>query len=69
MRYSFTAVSTPRVFVALSTDSLLAVMAPRLSVCTRSDMVWQRVCWKLLENVPQRWMESVLTGLVQAVSG
>lgn len=48
---------------------VLAVMAPRLSVCTRSDMVWQRVCRKLLENVPQRWMESVLTGLVQAVSG
>ncbi|XP_042363229.1 telomere length regulation protein TEL2 homolog [Plectropomus leopardus] len=48
---------------------VLAVMAPRLSVCTRSDMVWQRVCWKLLENVPQRWMESVLTGLVQAVCG
>ncbi|KAK5850709.1 hypothetical protein PBY51_001563 [Eleginops maclovinus] len=48
---------------------VFAVMAPRLSVCTRSDMVWQRVCWKLLQNVPQRWMESVLTGLVQAVSG
>lgn len=48
---------------------VLAVMAPRLSVCTRSDMVWQRVCWKLLANVPQQWVESVLTGLVQAVSG
>uniref|UniRef100_A0A8C4E6M2 Telomere length regulation protein TEL2 homolog n=1 Tax=Dicentrarchus labrax TaxID=13489 RepID=A0A8C4E6M2_DICLA len=46
-----------------------SLMAPRLSVYTRSDMVWQRVCWKLLENVPQRWVESVLTGLVQAVSG
>ncbi|XP_019938259.2 telomere length regulation protein TEL2 homolog isoform X1 [Paralichthys olivaceus] len=50
-------------------DVVLAVMAPRLSACTHSDMVWQRVCWKLLENVPQRWIESVLTGLVQAVSG
>ncbi|XP_041670831.1 telomere length regulation protein TEL2 homolog [Cheilinus undulatus] len=48
---------------------VLAVMAPRLSACTRSDMVWQRVCWKLFENVPQRWVESVLTGLVQVVSG
>lgn len=47
----------------------LALLAPRLSLCTRSDMVWQRVCWKLLENVPQRWVESVLTGLVQAVRG
>lgn len=48
---------------------VLAVLVPRLSVCTRSDMVWQRICWKLLENVPQRWMDSVLTGLVEAVSG
>uniref|UniRef100_A0A3Q2YL92 Telomere length regulation protein TEL2 homolog n=1 Tax=Hippocampus comes TaxID=109280 RepID=A0A3Q2YL92_HIPCM len=48
---------------------LLAVMTPKLSGCTRTDMVWQRVCWKLLENVPQRWMESVLVGLVQAVHG
>uniref|UniRef100_H2UMT0 Telomere length regulation protein TEL2 homolog n=1 Tax=Takifugu rubripes TaxID=31033 RepID=H2UMT0_TAKRU len=43
-------------------------MAPRLSIHTRSDMVWQRVCWKLLQDVPQRCMESVLTGLVQSVS-
>ncbi|KAM7381799.1 hypothetical protein PAMA_012583 [Pampus argenteus] len=48
---------------------VLAVMAPQLSVYTHSDMVWQRVCWKLLEDVPQRWMESVLTQLVQAISG
>lgn len=47
----------------------MAVLVPHLSKCTRSDMVWRRVCWKLFENVPQRWMESVLTGLVQAVSG
>ncbi|CAB1337863.1 unnamed protein product [Coregonus sp. 'balchen'] len=48
---------------------VFGVLAPRLSSCTRSDMVWQRVCWKLLENVPERWLESVLTGLVQAVNG
>ncbi|KAK6329032.1 hypothetical protein J4Q44_G00010100 [Coregonus suidteri] len=42
-------------------------MAPCLSSCTRSDMVWHRVCWKLLENVPERWLESMLTGLVQTV--
>ncbi|CAG04350.1 unnamed protein product, partial [Tetraodon nigroviridis] len=47
---------------------VLGEMAPRLSVCTRSDMVWQRVCWKLLEDVPQRCLESVLAGLVQTVS-
>uniref|UniRef100_A0A6Q2ZGZ1 Telomere length regulation protein TEL2 homolog n=1 Tax=Esox lucius TaxID=8010 RepID=A0A6Q2ZGZ1_ESOLU len=40
------------------------VLAPTLSSSTSSDMVWQRVCWKLLENVPERWLESVLTGLL-----
>lgn len=44
-------------------------IAPRLCSCTRSDMVWQRVCWKLLENVPERWLEAVLTGLILAVDG
>lgn len=47
---------------------VFGVLAPRLASCTRSDMVWQRVCWKLLENVPERWLESVLTGMVQAVN-
>uniref|UniRef100_A0A673XUR7 Telomere length regulation protein TEL2 homolog n=1 Tax=Salmo trutta TaxID=8032 RepID=A0A673XUR7_SALTR len=47
---------------------IFGVLAPRLASCTRSDMVWQRVCWKLLENVPERWLESVLTGMVQAVN-
>uniref|UniRef100_M4AXA2 Telomere length regulation protein TEL2 homolog n=1 Tax=Xiphophorus maculatus TaxID=8083 RepID=M4AXA2_XIPMA len=45
---------------------VLGVMAPRLAVCTRSDVVWQRVSWKLLQDVPERCMESVLTGLLQA---
>ncbi|XP_048871027.1 telomere length regulation protein TEL2 homolog isoform X2 [Brienomyrus brachyistius] len=44
-------------------------LAPRLCANTRSDMVWQRVCWRLMENVPERWMESVVVGLVQAVDG
>ncbi|XP_054622909.1 telomere length regulation protein TEL2 homolog [Dunckerocampus dactyliophorus] len=48
---------------------VLATMSPRMSALTRTDMVWQRVCRKLLDNVPQRWMESMLTGLVQAVRG
>lgn len=48
---------------------VMAVLVPHLSKQTRADMVCQRVCWKLFENVPQRWIESVLTGLVQAVSG
>ncbi|XP_076616930.1 telomere length regulation protein TEL2 homolog [Chaetodon auriga] len=66
---TFVAQTLGKVCIQGHSGVLLAVMAPRLSVCTRSDMVWQRVCWKLLENVPQRWVESVLTGLVQAVSG
>ncbi|XP_068439354.1 telomere length regulation protein TEL2 homolog [Clinocottus analis] len=66
---TFVAQTLGKVCIQGHSGLVLAVMAPRLSVCTRSDMVWQRVCWKLLENVPQRWMESVLTGLVQAVSG
>ncbi|XP_071782854.2 telomere length regulation protein TEL2 homolog [Centroberyx gerrardi] len=66
---TFVAQTLGKVCIQGHSGSVLAVMAPRLSVCTRSDMVWQRVCWKLLQNVPERWLESVLTGLVQAVSG
>nr|XP_020462027.1 telomere length regulation protein TEL2 homolog [Monopterus albus]XP_020462029.1 telomere length regulation protein TEL2 homolog [Monopterus albus] len=66
---TFVAQTLGKVCVHGHSDLVLAVIAPRLSACTRSDMVWRRVCWKLLENVPQRWMESVLTGLVQAVTG
>ncbi|XP_070783161.1 telomere length regulation protein TEL2 homolog [Enoplosus armatus] len=66
---TFVAQTLGKVCIQGHSGVVLAVMAPRLSVCTRSDMVWQRVCWKLLANVPQRWLESVLTGMVQAVSG
>ncbi|KAM6897678.1 telomere length regulation protein TEL2 homolog [Xenentodon cancila] len=66
---TFVAQTLGKVCIQGHSGPVLALMAPRLSVCTHSDMVWQRVCWKLLENVPPRWMESVLTGLVQAVSG
>ncbi|KAK6306787.1 hypothetical protein J4Q44_G00237120 [Coregonus suidteri] len=34
------------------------VLAPRFSSCMISDIVWQRVCWKLLENIPECWLES-----------
>ncbi|XP_062234782.1 telomere length regulation protein TEL2 homolog [Platichthys flesus] len=66
---TFVAQTLGKVCIQGHSDVFLAVLAPRLSACTHSDMVWQRVCWKLLENVPQRWIESVLTGLVKAVSG
>uniref|UniRef100_A0AAQ5Z693 Telomere length regulation protein TEL2 homolog n=1 Tax=Amphiprion ocellaris TaxID=80972 RepID=A0AAQ5Z693_AMPOC len=62
---TFVAQTLGKVCIQGHSGLVLAVVAPQLSVCTRSDMVWQRVCWKLMENVPQRWMESVLTGLVQ----
>ncbi|XP_077595067.1 telomere length regulation protein TEL2 homolog [Stigmatopora nigra] len=48
---------------------LMKTLIPKMSTATRTDPVWQRICWKLLENVPQRWIESVLTGLVQAAHG
>ncbi|XP_060884260.1 telomere length regulation protein TEL2 homolog [Labrus mixtus] len=66
---TFVAETLGKVCIQGHSGSVLAVLAPQLAVCTSSDMVWQRVCWKLFENVPQRWSESVLTSLVQAVSG
>uniref|UniRef100_A0A8C2XSY1 Telomere length regulation protein TEL2 homolog n=1 Tax=Cyclopterus lumpus TaxID=8103 RepID=A0A8C2XSY1_CYCLU len=66
---TFVAQTLGKVCIQGHSGLVLAVMAPRLSVCTLSDMVWQRVCWKLLQNVPQRWMESVLTGLVSDALG
>ncbi|KAM6963508.1 telomere length regulation protein TEL2 homolog [Tautogolabrus adspersus] len=66
---TFVAETLGKVCIQGHSGLVLAVLAPQLSVCTSSDMVWQRVCWKLFENVPQRWAESVLTALVQAVSG
>ncbi|XP_056153116.1 telomere length regulation protein TEL2 homolog [Lampris incognitus] len=66
---TFVAQTLGKVCIQGHSELLFAVMAPRLSSCTRSDMVWQRVCWKLLEKVPERWLESVLTGLVLAVNG
>ncbi|XP_061087138.1 telomere length regulation protein TEL2 homolog isoform X1 [Conger conger] len=50
-------------------EPMFKELAPRLSALTRSDMLWQRVCWRLMEDVPDRWMESVVTGLVRAVEG
>ncbi|XP_035987952.1 telomere length regulation protein TEL2 homolog [Fundulus heteroclitus] len=64
---AFVAQTLGKVCIQGHSGPVLAVMAPRLAVCTRSDALWQRVCWKLLQNVPERWLEGVLTGLVQAV--
>ncbi|XP_062382426.1 telomere length regulation protein TEL2 homolog [Sardina pilchardus] len=51
------------------TALLFRTLAPRLSAHTLSDALWRRVSVKLLENIPDRWMEAVVTGLVQAVNG
>ncbi|XP_072312396.1 telomere length regulation protein TEL2 homolog [Eucyclogobius newberryi] len=65
----FVAQTLGKVCIQGHSDLVMAVLAPHLSKHTLTDMVWQRVCWKLIENVPQRWIDSVLTRLVQAVSG
>ncbi|XP_015446611.1 telomere length regulation protein TEL2 homolog isoform X2 [Pteropus alecto] len=47
---------------------ILGVLVPRLTALTQSSCLWQRVCWRLVERVPDRAMEAVLTGLVETAS-
>ncbi|KFP07967.1 Telomere length regulation protein TEL2, partial [Calypte anna] len=48
---------------------ILGVLVPRLTDLTRSDCIWQRICWRLVECVPERWMEAVVLGFVQRAAG
>ncbi|KAM6299202.1 telomere length regulation protein TEL2 homolog [Aegotheles albertisi] len=48
---------------------ILSVLVPQLTDLTKSDCIWQRICWRLLECVPDRWMEAVLLGFVQRAPG
>nr|XP_035939243.1 telomere length regulation protein TEL2 homolog isoform X1 [Halichoerus grypus]XP_035939244.1 telomere length regulation protein TEL2 homolog isoform X1 [Halichoerus grypus] len=48
---------------------ILGVLVPRLTVLTQGSCLWRRVCWHLVECVPDRAMEALLTGLVEAASG
>ncbi|XP_036264771.1 telomere length regulation protein TEL2 homolog [Pipistrellus kuhlii] len=48
---------------------ILGVLVPRLTALTRGSCLWQRVCWRLVECVPDRAMEAVLTGLVETAPG
>ncbi|KAF6127651.1 telomere maintenance 2 [Phyllostomus discolor] len=48
---------------------ILGVLVPRLTALTQGSCLWQRVCWRLVECVPDRALEAVLTGLVEAVPG
>ncbi|NXS66302.1 TELO2 protein, partial [Pandion haliaetus] len=44
---------------------ILSVLVPHLTDLTKSDCIWQRICWRLVECVPDRWMEAVVLGFVQ----
>ncbi|XP_063790739.1 telomere length regulation protein TEL2 homolog isoform X2 [Pseudophryne corroboree] len=48
---------------------LFTLLLPRLSSLIQSDCIWQRICWRLVESVPDRWMEPVVTGLVHLAPG
>ncbi|XP_075035597.1 telomere length regulation protein TEL2 homolog [Mixophyes fleayi] len=48
---------------------LFSLLLPRLLTLIQSDCIWQRMCWRLIESVPDRWMEPVVTGLVHWAPG
>lgn len=50
-------------------EEILGVLVPRLTVLTQGNCLWQRVCWRLVERVPDQAMEAVLKGLVEASPG
>ncbi|XP_072456156.1 telomere length regulation protein TEL2 homolog isoform X1 [Notamacropus eugenii] len=48
---------------------ILGVLVPRLTELTEADCIWQRLSWRLVESVPDRGMEAVVSGLVQEAPG
>ncbi|XP_075851050.1 telomere length regulation protein TEL2 homolog isoform X2 [Microcebus murinus] len=50
-------------------QEMLGVLVPGLTALTEGSCLWQRVCWRLVEQVPDRAAEAVLTGLVEAAPG
>ncbi|KAM9555212.1 telomere length regulation protein TEL2 homolog isoform 2-T2 [Guaruba guarouba] len=48
---------------------ILGILVPSLMELTKSDCIWQRICWRLVECVPDRWMEAVVLGFVQQIPG
>ncbi|EHH60043.1 Protein clk-2-like protein [Macaca fascicularis] len=50
-------------------QEMLGVLVPRLVALTQGSYLHQRVCWRLVEQVPDRAMEAVLTGLGEAALG
>ncbi|KAM9093847.1 telomere length regulation protein TEL2 homolog [Sarcophilus harrisii] len=47
---------------------ILGVLVPRLMELTQADCIWQRLSWRLVESVPDRGMEAVVSGLIQEAS-
>ncbi|XP_078096599.1 telomere length regulation protein TEL2 homolog isoform X2 [Mustelus asterias] len=66
---SFVSQLLGKVCIQGHTDAVLQVLVPRLTVLTQSDGIWQRISWRLVENVPERWMENVVSGLVRFAAG
>ncbi|RXN07422.1 telomere length regulation TEL2-like protein [Labeo rohita] len=50
-------------------SQIFETLAPLLSSLTRVDPLWQRVTQRLLEKVPERCTECVITGLIRSLSG
>nr|XP_030728054.1 telomere length regulation protein TEL2 homolog isoform X1 [Globicephala melas] len=55
--------------VCFPSEEVLGVLVPRLTVLTQGSCLWQRVCWCLVERVPDWAMEAVLKGFVEAAPG
>ena len=52
--------------LCVPSGEILSVLVPQLTVLTQDSCLWQRVCWRLVEQVPDRAVEAVLTGLIEA---
>uniref|UniRef100_A0A8C5R899 Telomere length regulation protein TEL2 homolog n=1 Tax=Leptobrachium leishanense TaxID=445787 RepID=A0A8C5R899_9ANUR len=48
---------------------LCCVLIPHLLTLVESDSIWQRLCWRLLAAVPDRWIEPVVVGILQVARG
>ncbi|XP_059834861.1 telomere length regulation protein TEL2 homolog isoform X2 [Hypanus sabinus] len=66
---SFVSQLLGKVCIQGHSDGVLGVLVPKLALLTQSDCIWRRICWRLVECVPERWMESVLSGVVQRAEG
>ncbi|NWX88397.1 TELO2 protein, partial [Nothoprocta pentlandii] len=66
---SFVSQVVGKVCVHGGQKDILGVLVPQLTELTQSDCIWQRICWRLVESVPDRWMEAVLLGFIQSAPG